>query len=119
MRTGGRFLVLYALAPEKFVASALLKAGGVDSHGLWVSREIVAAILGCVVQRCPSEGRAGQVCVLCCGCLLDLCGLGALGAGLAAANFPPSLAVRSLASFLPTVLHHDLACWMPVTRMIR
>ena len=111
--------MLYALAPEKFVASALLKAGGVESHGLWVSRKIVAGILGCDFQRCSSESRAGQVCVLCCGCLLDLCGLGALGAGLAAANFPPSLAVRSLTSFLPTVLHHHAACSMPVTRMIR
>ena len=47
--------------------------------------------------------------MLCCGCLLDLCGLGALGAGLAAANFPPPLAVRSLTSFLLTVLHHHAA----------
>ena len=60
--------------------------------------------------------------MLCCGCLLDLCGLGALGAGLAAANFPPSLAVRSLTSFLPTVLHHHatlVLVGLPVTRLIR
>ena len=50
--------------------------------------------------------------MLCCGCLLDLCGLGALGAGLAAANFPLSLAVRSLNSFLPTVLHHHAVRWI-------
>ena len=64
VRTGGRFLVLYALAPEKFVASALLKAGGVESHGLWVSRKIVAGILGCALQRCCSESLAGR-CACC------------------------------------------------------
>ena len=82
---GYSFLALYVLAPEKFVAMALF-----DHRGL-----------GPDLWKDPIYGLA----------LLDLCGLGALGAGLGSGSLPPALAVgysaTALAAFwfwLPGVL---------------
>eukprot|EP01045_Picozoa_sp_COSAG04_P009309 COSAG04_NODE_535_length_12932_cov_12.604223_3_plen_1544_part_00 len=64
---GFGFLSLYVLAPEKFVAMALFSEGGLGPD-LWPY-----ALYGLA--------------------LLDMCGLGALGAGLGSGNLPPALAV--------------------------
>ena len=61
------FLAAYVLAPEKFIAGALFMEGGLNNGVIGV------ALLG--------------------GALLDLCGVGALGAGLGSGNLPPALAV--------------------------
>jgi hypothetical protein len=66
---GYSFLAMYVVAPEKYVGVALFEKGGLDKNGLAVA---VVYILG------P---------------LLDLCGLGALGAGLGAGALAPALAV--------------------------
>eukprot|EP01043_Picozoa_sp_COSAG02_P024659 COSAG02_NODE_1355_length_13099_cov_10.562923_4_plen_387_part_00 len=60
---GYRFLAMYVVAPEKYVLSALVPDGPLIFFGFLL------------------------------GLLLDLCGLGALGAGLAAGDLPPALAV--------------------------
>ena len=65
---GYAFLAMYVVAPEKYVAWALVGSGGLNNEDL----NTVVIILG------P---------------LLDLCGLGALGAGLGAGGLPPALAV--------------------------
>ena len=65
---GYTFLAMYVVAPEKYVGFALFRKGGLDNGGL------VAV-------------------VLLLGPLLDLCGLGALGAGLGAGGLAPALAV--------------------------
>ena len=62
------FLFAYVIAPEKFVATALFREGGLDSNGLMSVAMLV-------------------------GVLLDLCGVAALGAGVGAGNLPPALAV--------------------------
>jgi hypothetical protein len=66
---GPMFLVMYVLAPEKFVAIALFGWGATG----W-------------------KQRLGTVCMFV-SPVLDLCGLGALGAGLASHELPPALAV--------------------------
>ena len=63
------FLAMYVIAPEKYVTFALFDKGGLDKDGL------------------------GAIAALLLGPLLDLCGLGALGAGLGAGGLPPALAV--------------------------
>ena len=66
---GYMFLFMYVVAPEKFVATAQVEGGGLDSNGLMS----VAMLVGVL--------------------LLDLCGVAALGAGVGACNLPPALAV--------------------------
>ena len=65
---GLSFLVMYVIAPEKYVVNALFQRGGLAQLPL------------------VDIARTG-------GGLLDACGLGALGAGLGAANLPQALAV--------------------------
>jgi hypothetical protein len=72
---GYAFLAMYVLAPEKFVAFAAYDTGGLD----WV-----------FVMRLALLG----------GPLLDLCGVGALIAGLAAGSLPGALAVGYAATTL-------------------
>ena len=72
---GYGFLALYVLAPEKFVAMAAFLHGGLDKQGLRVR-----IVLG--------------------GPLLDLCGVGALVAGLAGGVLPAALAVGYAATAL-------------------
>ena len=66
---GYLFLAMYVVAPEKYVGFALFDQGGLD------------------------KGSLGSIVVGLLGPLLDLCGLGALGAGLGAGGLPPALAV--------------------------
>ena len=73
--SGYSFLALYVLAPEKFVAVAALHEGGLGWEIV-----VVLALLG--------------------GALLDLCGVGALIAGLAAGSLPGALAVGYAATTL-------------------
>eukprot|EP01047_Picozoa_sp_COSAG01_P011795 COSAG01_NODE_520_length_16006_cov_6.454077_3_plen_488_part_00 len=74
-RSGYGFLAMYVLAPEKFVALAAYSKGGLD----WECVTFLA-LLG--------------------GVLLDLCGVGALIAGLAAGSLPGALAVGYAATAL-------------------
>jgi hypothetical protein len=69
---GYGFLLMYVLAPEKFVAFALLLSGGLAAN----------KSLGALTPACVFGLAA-----------LDLCGMGALGAGLGAKNLPVSLGV--------------------------
>ena len=72
---GYGFLALYVLAPEKFVAFAAFEKGGLDNDAL-----VGLSFLG--------------------GPLLDLCGVGALVAGLAGGVLPAALAVGYAATAL-------------------
>jgi len=72
---GYSFLAVYVLAPEKFVAVAAFDEGGLDNDTL-----IGLIWLG--------------------GLLLDLCGVGALVAGLAGGVLPAALAVGYAATAL-------------------
>ena len=72
---GHGFLALYVLAPEKFVAFAAFDMGGLDNDDL--AERIVFG-----------------------GVLLDLCGVGALVAGLAGGVLPAALAVGYAATAL-------------------
>ena len=72
---GYGFLALYVLAPEKFVAMAAFDLGGLDNGNLWA-----LSWFG--------------------GLLLDLCGVGALVAGLAGGVLPAALAVGYAATAL-------------------
>ena len=83
---GYTFLAMYVVAPEKYVGLALLGGGGLDNKGLWLPV------------------------VLYLGPLLDLCGLGALGAGLGAGGLPPALAV----GYTVTALGALFMAWMLV-----
>eukprot|EP01046_Picozoa_sp_COSAG06_P029357 COSAG06_NODE_2714_length_6403_cov_23.366593_4_plen_542_part_00 len=73
---GSSFLYCYVLAPEKYMAFALLGEGGLDRRRL--SFIVVANVVP----------------------LLDLCGVGALGAGIGAGGMPPELAVGYIATVL-------------------
>ncbi len=80
---GYAFLAMYVLAPEKYVALALFGKGGLDS----------CLVIPVVILLGP---------------LLDLCGLGALGAGLGAGGLPPALAV----GYTVTALGALFMAWM-------
>ena len=72
---GYGFLAMYVLAPEKFVAFAAFTPGGLDN-------DVLAPLIALG------------------GLLLDLCGVGALVAGLAGGVLPAALAVGYAATAL-------------------
>eukprot|EP01046_Picozoa_sp_COSAG06_P017263 COSAG06_NODE_1167_length_10451_cov_16.691654_1_plen_675_part_00 len=86
---GYGFLAMYVVAPEKYVGLALLDPGGLNKGSLATT---VVAVLG------P---------------LVDLCGLGALGAGLGAGGLPPALAV----GYTVTALGALFIAWVFVVQM--
>jgi hypothetical protein len=88
---GYLFLTMYVVAPEKYVGLALFSQGGLDKDYL-----------------------GGDV-VLVLGPLLDLCGLGALTAGLGAGGLPPALAV----GYTVTALGALFMAWMVLVEGIR
>eukprot|EP01045_Picozoa_sp_COSAG04_P019762 COSAG04_NODE_1952_length_5149_cov_76.130099_2_plen_316_part_00 len=66
---GCGFVVLYVVAPEKFVAYALFDSGGLGNQGMQALYVVVVA-------------------------MLDLCGIGALVAGVVANNLPLALGIN-------------------------
>jgi hypothetical protein len=80
--SGWMFLMMYVLSPERFVAIVMF-------HLCDTSREGEGEGEGCATTIVSNVKR----CYMYVGVLLDLCGVGALGAGLGARNLPSALAV--------------------------
>ena len=90
VRGGGLFLMMYVLSPERFMAFVVFSLCDATREG------------GCVATILSNVKK----CYICISVVLDLCGLGALGAGLGARNLPSALAVGYTAAALssPTYL---------------